>query len=925
MEQRAKFRELRLAWTSREDAMKQAYWSVAPVPPTANPPINPPTPTATPPQTMQGVNGEIFQIAPVNPQTGLSAPTQPVVQPTQPVQPATPTPAPVTPSTTSVTPTVTPEVKQPKVEAPIDYTQAKGREQDILKNLESFKAQNMTPEQIMKASWYAEATPEKKALIEPYLKTTQPTVSGMFNAIIARQDIPDEQKTSIAFKIAQNRYTRANLYASMTPAQVSQAMTDVKLIEWSQAWDDLKLLNPKLVKDVENLRVVNGSKPNIFTYTNNPDGTPVKTNNLEKKFAEDYLGDYGEFLKSLFTVQTPEQIRAIIYTPDVQQAQEKATEIELRMNEIEKNMDAVDDDVDKEMAWSGATASRIALEKASRKEKFQNQYNAELKNYTTYANKANNLITQNTAAYQSSQTQRTAMNNALALAWGKIFENKMALEQSQAEFDQKIAQQAETMGTPELAIPSVINQYAEMGIMASKSAQQHIADAKAFIARGGTLGEYISQMQKDFQAKPAYLAKFGTQKDTKPFEVGKQTYQYNPTTGNYEVISPITAWTGGDLRYLASQFPWQAWAKNNNPAGITWNANFDNGTWTAALLKQAGINYSKGTARPANEGGNYVTFATIEDGLKAQQIIMSQTYGNSTVGQMLASWVWTGEWVNYAKQVAGMAWVDTNVKVSSLTPEQLSTLQMAKIKKESPWLYGILSQGTWGEDIKMQALSLVQWLGWTADERQAFADNVIKVAQRDNISLAEAKKKLGYKSADDTEFAKTRKEDIQSLKKDTRDKLSNANTALTLLNQPQTAIWDVASVVGFLKTIDPASVARESEVASVENARGILDSLSNVFAKAKEGTKLTDTQRTQLKQAIGTIVDAGNNKYYEAIYNTSQEFNDRGLDPTVYISKNDVTKANKLFSGNAEVKKNLVQMTKEKVINLYNKWKSNQK
>ena len=41
--------------------------------------------------------------------------------------------------------------------------------------------------------------------------------------------------------------------------------------------------------------------------------------------------------------------------------------------------------------------------------------------------------------------------------------------------------------------------------MAQKSAQQHIADAKAFIAGGGTLGEYISQMQKDFQAKPEFV------------------------------------------------------------------------------------------------------------------------------------------------------------------------------------------------------------------------------------------------------------------------------------------------------------------------------------------------------------------------------------------------------------------------------------
>ena len=92
---------------------------------------------------------------------------------------------------------------------------------------------------------------------------------------------------------------------------------------------------------------------------------------------------------------------------------------------------------------------------------------------------------------------------------------------------------------------------------------------------------------------------------------------------------------------MASQFPNQAWAKNNNPAGITWNANFENMTpgSTADKLRQAGIKFSKGTDRPASEGGNYVTFPTIEDGLAAQRIIMTETYGNSTVGQMLSSWV----------------------------------------------------------------------------------------------------------------------------------------------------------------------------------------------------------------------------------------------------------------------------------------------
>lgn len=195
------------------------------------------------------------------------------------------------------------------------------------------------------------------------------------------------------------------------------------------------------------------------------------------------------------------------------------------------------------------------------------------------------------------------------------------------------------------------------------------------------------------------------------------------------------------------------------------------------------------------------------------------------------------------------------------------------------------------EDIKMQALSLTQWLGGTADERQAFADNVIKVAQRDNISLADAKKKLGYKSADDVEFGKARWAEYKTIKADTRDKLSNASTALTLLNSPQTAIGDVASIVWFLKTIDPASVARESEVDSVRNARGVIDSLSNQFAQLKEGTKLTDSQRNQLKDSIQTIVNAGNAKYYEYINDTEKEFRDRWLDPTVYISKTEIDKA----------------------------------
>lgn len=121
---------------------------------------------------------------------------------------------------------VKPEIQAPQVkkEPEIDFTQAKGREQDVINNLNTFKAQGMTPEEIMRASDYANASPEKKALIEPYLSQKQPTASEMYNLIASNTPIADEQKLTPSYKIAQNRFNRANTYSSMTPSQVSGAV-----------------------------------------------------------------------------------------------------------------------------------------------------------------------------------------------------------------------------------------------------------------------------------------------------------------------------------------------------------------------------------------------------------------------------------------------------------------------------------------------------------------------------------------------------------------------------------------------------------------------------------------------------------------------------------------------------------------------------
>lgn len=224
------------------------------------------------------------------------------------------------------------------------------------------------------------------------------------------------------------------------------------------------------------------------------------------------------------------------------------------------------------------------------------------------------------------------------------------------------------------------------------------------ISQGMTWSQAIAQVENEIRSSERYKNFIANkqselQPDTNYWVVwkdaqGNDIYWFVDT--KTKTITPYTPWaTSWDLRWLAGQFPWQAWAKNNNPAWITWNSNFDKWIGTAKLLADAWIQFSKWTARPSNEWWNYVTFNTIEDWLKAQQIMMTWTYWNSTVNQMLQKWVWTANWPAYAKSVAGNAWIDLNKKVSDLTPDELSMLQMAKIQRESPWLYNLLTQWWW--------------------------------------------------------------------------------------------------------------------------------------------------------------------------------------------------------------------------------------
>lgn len=471
-------------------------------------PITPPvTPTQNFPsqplnqQTTTGVNWETFQVAPVN-QQGITPQAPQSVAPIQPVSPNTPPPTQnVTPT---ITPTATPEKKT--VVPQVDFNVSQGREWEIQKNIADITATNPTllkdRNAYNQAFGYETADQWKKAILDSAFQSGQPQVPNadmMFSSIVMKAPVPDDQKTTTQYKIAQNRYLKANSYASMTPAQVSSDITSGKLIEWSQTYEDIKALNPKLIQDTNNLRIVNGSKVSLYST----DAQWNKVNNVKQSFTEDYLGNFGTFLKSLFTVQTPDQIQAIIRTDEVKDAEAKADEYERELNAIEEGWLEIEKRVRKELEGTWASSERIRLEIAIAQEENDKKYNSTLKKYTQFANKANNLMTQNTAAYQESQKQQSAQQQALAGAAGQVFAKELELQQNQAEFDQKIAQQAQAMNDPTTAISTMVEEYKKLWIPFSRSTQQIIAD---FQTSGLDLPTYLSNLQSTIQTKPEYKA-----------------------------------------------------------------------------------------------------------------------------------------------------------------------------------------------------------------------------------------------------------------------------------------------------------------------------------------------------------------------------------------------------------------------------------
>lgn len=203
------------------------------------------------------------------------------------------------------------------------------------------------------------------------------------------------------------------------------------------------------------------------------------------------------------------------------------------------------------------------------------------------------------------------------------------------------------------------------------------------------------------------------------------------------------------------------------------------------------------------------------------------------------------------------------------------------------WTFSVSPQNN--KIIEENAKSMLVWIWGTEWERAEYAKMLVERSKQFWWDLKRAKADLWLITKADQDFIETRKKEIQSLKESTW--LWQARMTYQLIEQGNwDGITDTATIVWFLKTIDPASVARESEVASIQNALSAVWQIEQKVMKAGTGRKLTETQRTQIKNAMQTIIWAADRKFSDTMLNLINEYETRGIDYTNYITQNDLKK-----------------------------------
>jgi len=380
----------------------------------------------------------------------------------------------------------------------VDFNVWAGREQDIVKNLQTFKTQGMDDNAIKQASGYATADATKKAQIDGFLAgQNKPLDEGtVFNAMMAWTPPPIQNTPD--YRSAKYRYDQFQKFNGMSTPQL---VDNLKQGEITTEMNNLLAQNPnyQLAKQqmqaYQNTQNINNA---VNGFSSGINGKEIGTPDYLQALSDKILTKLG------LSETSAQQAFKDIVTND-SKVVEYTNQLSAINRQVADTTKLLNDGYEKIMADHRWLPKSALITMMNSRFKEANDLLSTLNNSKSYLeadlkNAVEMARGEYEAAAQDIQQSNALRNNVLGQAiWAEF---NIATKQIEDEIDRKA--KAAALKDPATAIQTVMDEYKKLWVPFTESLQTKLADANAYIQAGGDIGSYIDNMIAQVQAKPEY-------------------------------------------------------------------------------------------------------------------------------------------------------------------------------------------------------------------------------------------------------------------------------------------------------------------------------------------------------------------------------------------------------------------------------------
>jgi murein DD-endopeptidase MepM/ murein hydrolase activator NlpD len=422
---------------------------------------------------------------------------------------------------------------------------------------------------------------------------------------------------------------------------------------------------------------------------------------------------------------------------------------------------------------------------------------------------------------------------------------------NQALFDQKLTQEAQIAKDPIQAVKSVIKTFTDLGIVPDRTESEMIADIQNKMAKGMTLGQATTELQKTFKSKPEYAQalelKMWALSDSDKLKMG---YQFDISkmwlANQYSTTADIrNFWQQMEIAKMQGDITRQnyLWQIQNDP---------EKQAKALEIQEKLASNKSLYDVLGMNVGDYAGNRWHDLAGKIGDPLVAGGTWTVKSVDQAWELWV---PYIAWSKKPYGNTVVMTDENGNEVRYSHLESIGV------KPWD----TLGFWDMVGTRWNTGNVKWANGeilTAEQlkawRWAHVDIEIKnpsgklMTQAEQVSYLKSKKVSNEQSISDQKFTQFNQM-YSKFKSDpwvqAFESALNAWGDMVASLKSENWPWDVGAVFSFMKALDPASVVKEWEFKLARESGWLDAKFDNLYWKVVKWEQLTDDQR----KAFGKI------------------------------------------------------------------------